>query len=83
VLKFLDEKRLSDVRPIEEAFSRDVLIFRYHLVPVMGKDLMRRSATATFKRFSSNVENSSQFVAVRTGTPILDLKSISLIYNPE
>ena len=41
MLKFLDEKRLSDVRPIEEAFSRDVLIFRYHLVPVMGKDLTR------------------------------------------
>jgi hypothetical protein len=33
MLKFLDEKLLSDVRPNEEAFSRDVLIFDYHLVP--------------------------------------------------
>ena len=33
MLKFLDEKLLSDVRPSEEAFSRDVLIFDYHLVP--------------------------------------------------
>ena len=33
MLKFLDEKLLSDVRPSEDAFSRDVLIFDYHLVP--------------------------------------------------
>jgi len=33
MLKFVDEKLLSDVGPIQEAFSGDVLIFDYHLVP--------------------------------------------------
>jgi hypothetical protein len=44
----LDEKLLSDVRPIEEAFSREVLIFRYHLVPVLGKDLRRAVRAGDF-----------------------------------
>ena len=44
----MNEKLLSDVRPSEEAFSKDVLIFRYHLVPVWGKDLRRAVRAGDF-----------------------------------
>ena len=72
------------MRPIEEAFSREVLIFRYHLVPVSGKDFEEGGPGRRLLKGSRRMlENSSLFVAVRTGTPMLHLNSVPFMYNPD
>jgi len=61
MLKFLDEKLLSDVRPSEEAFSRGVLIFNYHLVPGGNYFCSRSLSTPAYGWISPEIIGSTRF----------------------